>query len=66
MLAARDYFSVLGLSKEGPEAEALTDEAVKSAFRRCQLRVHPDKAGPDAAGVAEASQRVNQVRMAWG
>ncbi|GLC61796.1 hypothetical protein PLESTB_001804100 [Pleodorina starrii] len=61
VLSARDYFSVLGLPSSGSEAHALTDEAVKSAFRRTQLRVHPDKAGPDAVGAAEASQRVNQA-----
>ncbi|GFR44498.1 hypothetical protein Agub_g5761, partial [Astrephomene gubernaculifera] len=59
VLSARDYFSVLGLSPEG--AEALSDEAVKGAYRRTQLRVHPDKAGPDAAGAEQASKRVNEA-----
>ncbi|KAG2449561.1 hypothetical protein HYH02_005094 [Chlamydomonas schloesseri] len=59
VLGARDYFAVLGLSSE--EAGSLTDEAVKSAYRRTQLRVHPDKAGPDAPGAEQASKRVNEA-----
>ncbi len=59
VLGARDYFAVLGLSAD--EAGSLTDEAVKSAYRRTQLRVHPDKAGPDAPGAEQASKRVNEV-----
>ncbi|KXZ47524.1 hypothetical protein GPECTOR_34g683 [Gonium pectorale] len=62
VLAARDHFAVLGLSASGPEGgSALTDEAVRSAYRRTQLRVHPDKAGPDAAGAEQASKRVNEA-----
>ncbi len=57
VLAARDHFSVLGLSADD---EALTDDAVRSAYRKAQLRVHPDKAG-DAAGAEQASKRVNEV-----
>ncbi|KAG2428814.1 hypothetical protein HXX76_011514 [Chlamydomonas incerta] len=59
VLAARDHFAVLGLSAD--EADSLTDEAVKSAYRRTQLRVHPDKAGPDAPGAEQASKRVNEA-----
>ena len=49
-MTKRDYYEVLGISKD-----ASADE-IKKAFRRAALKYHPDKEGGDEAKYKEAGE----------
>lgn len=49
----KDYYKVLGVSAEADQA------TIKSAYRKCRVKAHPDTAGGSA-------EKFRQVEEAWG
>ena len=54
-MAKRDYYEVLGVGREAPEAE------VKKAYRRLAMKYHPDR-NPDDS---EAEERFKEAKEAY-
>ena len=53
MLACKDYYQILGVSKDASEAE------IKKAYKKKSLKVHPDKnKAPEAE---QAFKRLSQA-----
>mmetsp|Transcript_10383 Transcript_10383/g.31263 ORF Transcript_10383/g.31263 Transcript_10383/m.31263 type:complete len:409 (-) Transcript_10383:1044-2270(-) len=53
----RDPYEVLGVDKNA------TPEAIKTAYRKCALKFHPDKAGADDL---EAAEKFKEISVAYG
>ncbi|WP_446831639.1 molecular chaperone DnaJ [Candidatus Foliamicus sp.] len=55
-MAERDYYEVLGVGRDAPEAD------IKKAYRRLAMRYHPDR-NPDQS--EEASNRFKEAKRAY-
>lgn len=54
-MSKRDYYEVLGVAKNASEGD------LKTAFRRCAMKYHPDRTGGDA----EAQERFKECKQAY-